>query len=58
MGGGKRGGTVDLARGLNAEQRRNFSKDVDGLKVRYDLASKQGVIKRGSTGGGGEEESS
>jgi len=37
---------VDLARGLNEEQRRNFSKDIEGLKVRYELPTKEGVRKR------------
>jgi len=31
---------------LNEEQRRNFSKDIEGLKVRYELPTKEGVRKR------------
>jgi len=45
LGEGKSGG-VDLARGLTEEQRRVFSKDIEGLKVRYELPSKEGVRKR------------
>ena len=46
IAGGKKGGNVDLARGLNEDQRKIFSKDVEGLKVKYELPTKDGVRKR------------
>merc|ERR1712142_467774 len=43
---GKAVGVIDLNRGLTDEQRKLFSKDMEGLKVRYELPTKDGVRKR------------
>jgi len=44
--GGKAVGVIDLDRGLNDDQRKLFSKDMEGLKVRYELPTKDGIRKR------------
>ena len=47
LAGGRKSRPVDLAKGLNEDQRKTLSKDLEGLKVRYELpCAEGGLIKR------------
>ena len=43
---GRKGRPVSLQGGLTEEQRKTVSKDLEGLKVRYELPCAEGVRKR------------